>query len=427
VTKSRIFLASLIAVSTVAASSATGCDSASSQASATPPPTPLSAPSPSQESSQESPESPSAKSPSQESQASKPSPASCAAAVFGRMTEAERVGQLFLVGIPVDGGPGAQAVTAIRDHHFGSVLFSGDSTQGARAVKAMTSQVQDLTGATAGVRFFVAANQEGGEIQELKGPGFETIPTALAQGSMTPQRLEQAARTWASELKQAGVNLDLAPVMDVVPPGTAAQNAPIGALEREFGDNPRTTGEHGAAFIRGMGQAGVATSAKHFPGLGRVRGNTDFTANVVDDQTAADDPYLRSFQAAIDADVPFVMVALATYSRIDADHLAVFSSRIIQGILRGQLHFGGVVMSDDLGEAAAVADKSPGTRAIDFIEAGGDMITSQTVPSADAMADAVLGRAETDAAFRNDVSTAVMKILGVKEGYHLLPCLPGVQ
>jgi beta-N-acetylhexosaminidase len=121
------------------------------------------------------------------------------------------------------------------------------------------------------------------------------------------------------------------------------------------------------------------------------------------------------------------MVALATYTRIDPDHLAVFSTRIIQGILRDRLHFTGPIMSDDLGEAAAVAKLSPGTRAIDFLQAGGDMITSQTVPSADQMAAAVLGRAEADAAFRGDVSTAVMKILGVKQRYGLLPCLPGVQ
>jgi beta-N-acetylhexosaminidase len=391
VTTSRKFLASLVAVSAVA----TGCGSTASEADAIPPP---------------------------------PTPASvsCPTAVFDRMTEAERVGQLFLVGIPIDGGPGAQAVTAIRDHHFGSVLFSGNSTAGVKTIKGMASQVQDLTGATAGVKFLVAANQEGGEIQPLKGPGFETIPTALSQGSMKPQSLQSAAKTWGEELKQAGVNLNLAPVMDVVPAGTAAENAPLGALDREFGDNPTTNGEHGAAFIRGMTQAGVATTAKHFPGLGRVRGNTDFTANVVDNKTTADDPYFKSYQAAIDAGVPFVMVALATYTRIDPDHLAVFSTRIMD-ILRDRLHFTGPIMSDDLGEAAAVANMAPGTRAIDFLQAGGDMITSQTVPSADAMAQAVLRRAEADAAFRADVSTAVMKILAVKQSYGLLPCLPGVQ
>ncbi|HEY1627756.1 MAG TPA: glycoside hydrolase family 3 N-terminal domain-containing protein [Streptosporangiaceae bacterium] len=409
-TTSRIFLAGLIAVSTVA----TGCDSTSSQAAAsTPPPTPAAATS-------------AAATPTSETAAPTPT-ASCATTVFDRMTEAERVGQLFLVGIPVDGGPGSEATRAIRDHHFGSVLFSGNSTAGVKAIKAMASQVQDLTGATAGVKFFVAANQEGGEIQELKGPGFAAMPTALSQGSLSPQALRSDAEKWGRELKEAGVNLNLAPVMDVVPPGTAAENAPVGALDREFGDNPATNGVHGAAFIKGMREAGVVTTAKHFPGLGRVRGNTDFTANVVDDQTTADDPYLKSFQDAIGAGVPFVMVALATYTRIDPGHLAVFSSRIIQGILRGHLHFTGVIMSDDLGEAAAVAKLAPGTRAIDFLQAGGDMITSQTVPSADTMAEAVLARAKTDAAFRKLVSTAVMRILGAKESAGLLPCLPGVQ
>ena len=410
-TTSRIFLASLITVSVIA----TGCSSTSSQAAAVSPSPFLPAPSP-----KSSPKPSATPSPT-------PTKASCTTTVFDRMTEAERVGQLFLVGIPVDGGPGVQAADAIRDHHLGSVLFSGNSTQGVKAITIITSQVQALTQSTAGVKFLVAANQEGGEIQPLKGPGFEPIPTALAQGSMSAQALQSAAETWGRELRQAGVNLDLAPVLDVVPPGTAAQNAPIGALDREFGDNPRTNGEHGVAFIRGMAEAGVATTAKHFPGLGRVRGNTDFTANVVDDQTTADDPYLASFQSAIDAGVPLVMVALATYTRIDPDHLAVFSARIIQGILRDRMHFTGVVISDDLGEAAAVEKLAPGTRAIDFLTAGGDMVTSQTVPSAIAMDEAVLGHAEADAAFRGDVSTAVMKILGLKQSYGLLPCLPDVQ
>ena len=143
--------------------------------------------------------------------------------------------------------------------------------------------------------------------------------------------------------------------MDVVPSATASQNQPIGALEREFGYTPQVTGPHGVAFIQGMREAGVATTAKHFPGLGRVAGNTDFTSGVVDNTTGPGDPYLMSFGSAIKAGVPFVMVALATYTRLDPDHLAAFSSRIIRGLLRQQLHFQGVIVSDDLGAAAAVA------------------------------------------------------------------------
>ena len=99
---------------------------------------------------------------------------------------------------------------------------------------------------------------------------------------MTVATLKQKAARWGRQLGQAGVNLDLAPVADVVPPGTDASNAPIGEFQREYGHDPATAATHVRAFIAGMTQAGIGTSAKHFPGLGRVVGNTDFTGDVVD-------------------------------------------------------------------------------------------------------------------------------------------------
>jgi beta-N-acetylhexosaminidase len=182
-----------------------------------------------------------------------------------------------------------------------------------------------------------------------------------------------------------------------------------------------SNGEHGAAFIAGLASAGVATSAKHFPGLGRVRGNTDFTADVVDSVATATDPYLGSFRAAIDAGVPFVMVALATYTRIDPSQPAVFSP-VVMRLLRSGLGFGGVIISDDLGDAAAVAAIPAGERAISFLNAGGDMITSQSLPPAEAMAQAVLAQASVNASFRAKVGAAVLRILTAKQAYGLLPC-----
>ena len=267
-----------------------------------------------------------------------PASPSCPAAVYSRMTEAQRVGQLFLVGLATDQLDPATAAT-IRSDHFGSVLFGTTSYAGLTGTRAVANAVQSLASAqaTAGVRFFVAANQEGGQVQQLRGPGFAAIPAALDQGLVTPSVLQQQAAAWGRELRAAGVNLDLAPVMDVVPPGTDQQNAPIGALQREFAHDPGTAAAHGVAFLRGMGQAGVATTAKHFPGLGRVRGNTDFTSGVVDTVTTAQDPYLQTYQAASHAGVPFVMVSLATYTRIDPQHLAVFSARVMRTILRQEI------------------------------------------------------------------------------------------
>ena len=335
------------------------------------------------------------------------------------MTEAQRVGQLFLVGIAEDPAP-----ESIATYHFGSLLFGTSSQAGVARIRQMTNAVQSLASsrATDRVRFFIAANQEGGEIQALQGPGFSVIPPALVQGQLSTLALQRQATDWGRELRRAGVNLNLAPVMDVVPAGTAGQNQPIGALQREFGDNPATVAAHGAAFIKGMQEAGVATTAKHFPGLGRVLGNTDFTAGVVDTTTAPDDPYLRSFQTAINAGVPFVMVALATYTRIDPAHLAVFSPRVMQVMLRQQMHFQGVIISDDLGVATAVAGISPAARGIDFLAAGGDMITSQTLGAAAAMDRAILGRVAHDSAFRATVGSAVMRVLSAKQAYGLLPC-----
>jgi beta-N-acetylhexosaminidase len=337
------------------------------------------------------------------------------------MSEAQRVGQLFLVGIA--GAPMAEVAQAVRTYHFGSLLWQGTSAAGVTADRQASRAIQALASpaATARVRFFVAANQEGGQVQELAGPGFSPIPSALVQGELSAAELQRRAAAWGRELRSAGVNLDLAPVMDVAPSATASQNAPIGALQREFGHTPQVTGPHGVAFIRGLQQAGVAATAKHFPGLGRVVGNTDFSSGVVDTTTGPGSSYLQSFQSAIKAGVPFVMVSLATYTRIDPHHLAAFSSRVI-GLLRHQMKFGGVIVSDDLGAAAAVVGLSPATRGIDFLTAGGDLITSQSLPAAIAMDQAILARAGHDAAFRATVNSAVYRILDTKQAYHLMPC-----
>jgi beta-N-acetylhexosaminidase len=337
------------------------------------------------------------------------------------MSEAQRVGQLFLVGIA--GGPAAEVAQAVGTYHFGSLLFQGTSKAGVAAYQQVTRAIQALAtpAATARVRFFVAANQEGGRVQELQGPGFTAIPPALDQGQLSTGELERQAAGWGRQLQASGVNLDLAPVMDVVPSKSASRNAPIGALEREFGATPQVTGSHGVAFIRGMREAGVATTAKHFPGLGRVAGNTDFTSGVVDTTTRPDDPYLASYTAAVNAGVPLVMMALATYTRIDPGHLAAFSWRIIR-LLRQQLHFQGVIISDDLGAAAAVAGLSPASRGIDFLAAGGDLITSQSLPAAVDMDRAIRAKAAADPAFRSTVNAAARQVLAAKQAYHLMPC-----
>jgi beta-N-acetylhexosaminidase len=170
-----------------------------------------------------------------------------------------------------------------------------------------------------------------------------------------------------------------------------------------------------------MAAAGVVTTAKHFPGLGRVAGNTDFTGDVVDDVTTPDDRYLAPFRAAVAAHVPFVMVSLATYERIDPDHLAVFSPTIIDGILRKDIGFRGVVTSDALG-ATAVASIPAGARAVDFISAGGDLIVVNQVSVAIDMAKALAAEASASPSFAARIDASVRRILQTKQREGLLPC-----
>jgi beta-N-acetylhexosaminidase len=338
------------------------------------------------------------------------------------MTKAQRVGQLFIFGLR-DDRLGPAEVDGIREHHLGSVTFIETTTEGVSGVRRVADAVQaEATKAnTAGARFFVAANQEGGDIQALRGQGFDRMPSAVDQGALSPATLQSDAERWGTQLIAAGVNLNFGPVMDVVPVDLESTNQPIGALHREYGNDPTTVSRHGVAFLRGMRAAGVTTTAKHFPGLGRVTGNTDFVSGVVDSTTTADDPDLAPFHAAVRAGVPMAMVALARYTQIDPAHLAVFSP-VVVSILQQTEGFQGVIVSDDIGAAEAVADIPPGTRAISFLQAGGDLIISKFVEPADQMATAILRRIRSSSSFRPLAEEAVRRVLDAKDAAGLLPC-----
>src|SRR6266853_2387179 len=346
----------------------------------------------------------------------------CADRVFATMTLDQRIGQLFELGLAND-RLGPTETNLIQTDHIGSVWFVDRSYVGVAGIHAVAAavQAQVSSSATANVRFFIAANQEGGLIQAMQGPGFSQIPTAVVQGTWDPALLQSRAAGWAQELRAAGINFNFAPVMDVVPPGTDAQNQPIGALQREYGHDPATVGSHGVAFLTCMRQSGIAVSLKHFPGLGRVTGNTDFTT-ATDTVTSATDPYLQSFKDGVAAKAVFVMVALALYTKIDPNHLAAFSPVVMTQMLRNSPGFGGVIISDDLGATAAVAGIPPATRAIDFLAAGGDMIISKTSAPADAMVQAIRARVAVDASFAQRVDDAALRILRAKQAFNLLPC-----
>jgi beta-N-acetylhexosaminidase len=348
-------------------------------------------------------------------------PAMVARAVFDRMTPAQRVGQLFMVGGSVT-GLGVATTSVISRYHVGNLILTGRTYAGAAPVRALASKADALTtnAATAGVPLFIATDQEGGFVQVLQGSGFSRMPSALVQGRWSDSTLTSYAASWGRQVARAGVDVNLAPVMDTVSSSFATRNAPIGRYNREFGYTPPVVADKGTAFLRGMRAAGLAVTAKHFPGLGRVTGNTDVTAGVTDTVTTSTSADIGPFRAAVGSGAGLVMVSSAVYSRIDPHHPAVFSRAVITGMIRAGLRFNGVVVSDDLGNAAQVRAWSPGARAVDFISAGGDIVLTVNPSVIPAMVAAVSSRAAADSAFRAQVNAAVLRVLGLKAGQGLL-------
>ncbi|MEU5794045.1 glycoside hydrolase family 3 N-terminal domain-containing protein [Streptomyces sp. NPDC047813] len=349
--------------------------------------------------------------------------ATCTDQILSGMSTAQRVGQLFMGGINA-AKPDQAQLRILRDNHVGSVMLTGRSTAGTAATRKIVDGFRGQADRVGGkqVGLLVATDQEGGKVQVLNGPGFSAMPNGVTQGKKSPTMLRAEAAIWAQQLKRAGVDLNLAPVADVVPASLGTRNIPIGSFQREYGNTPGPVTSHTGAFAAGFKQSGVLTTLKHFPGLGQVIGNTDTTANVVDSVTTSGSASLDPFKAGIQAGSPFVMVSSATYNKIDAKHIAAFSPTVIGQLLRGQMGFKGVVISDDIGNAVAVRSFTPAQRALDFTSAGGDMILTVRPDVIPAMARAIQTRMGQDASYKAKVDASVRRILDAKHNAGLLQC-----
>jgi beta-N-acetylhexosaminidase len=341
--------------------------------------------------------------------------------LLNRLSREQRVGQLVMVGAAAGVEPSAVG-GQLREQHVGGVVLLGTWVGAANVQTAAEKWQQAAQDGSGGVGVLVAADQEGGQVQHLRGDGFTSTPSALTQGP-SPETVAATAATVGAELKAAGVNVALAPVADTVAASFAGRNAPIGALRREYGNDPATVASAVVSAVRGLQGAQVSATLKHFPGLGRVTGNTDLTAaGTTDATTTSDDAYLEPFRAGIQAGADLVMVSSALYPKIDAENRAVFSRAVITGVLRNRLSYGGVVISDDVGAAKAVAAVPVGERATRFVGAGGDVVLTGLPSTVPVMAAALTERAAGDAAFAAQVDAAARRVLDLKIRRGLAHC-----
>ena len=337
-------------------------------------------------------------------------------AALAGMSREEQIAQLFLVGVPLDD---VRRGDDLASQGVGGIFLAGRSQLPADQLAGVTSAWQEAAEPT---DLWIAVDQEGGNVQTLSGPGFGELPTAEEQSRLPGSELEELADRIGASLDSAGINLNLAPVADVVPAGTEQDNEPIGVHGRQYGATAAEVSAAAEVVIDGMAEHGVTAVLKHFPGLGRVRTNTDTSEDVVDPATQGNDAAVQVFaDLAEGADTPpFVMTSSAVYPAIDDTQPAGWSERVIEELLRGELGFDGVVVSDDVGAAAAVQDVPPGERAIRCFEAGGTLVLTVDPALFPEMLEAVEDRDRTHDGFRDRIDAAVRTALLAKAEAGLL-------
>jgi beta-N-acetylhexosaminidase len=345
----------------------------------------------------------------------------CVAATMAKLSADERAGQLVMAGLPVE-DPRDQAAIIGR-YHLGGVFLAGRSKRSAAALRSDVGALQRAAKTAGAPPLLVALDQEGGSVQTLQGDDFPPVQSAYRLGQSSSATLARSVADNARRLAEVGITINLAPVADTVPTVLGRRNPPIGSFRRQFGANP----DHVAADIRvavtGSQAAGVLTTVKHFPGLGRVLFNTDTSTKAVDNTTTATDPYLKPFAAGIEAGTAAVMISSARYPRLDDSNIAAFSKPIVTGLLRERLGFTGLVMSDDLGAAAAAEAVPVGERAVRFVRAGGDLVLTVRPQDASPMSAALTAAAQRSPAFAARVTDAVRHVLRAKYRAGLLSCV----
>ncbi|MBX6750819.1 MAG: glycoside hydrolase family 3 [Micromonosporaceae bacterium] len=333
------------------------------------------------------------------------SPAEIAAAIAAGMSPEELVGQVLMPDVTMPADISA-AVTEVQQYGLGGVIIMGSAT--AAEVRNLTGALQSAAPTVDGRRLplLISVDQEYGFVRRISD--LVQLPAAMAFGAANRPDLTEAA--WAAvgqELAAIGVNVDNAPVADVIGP---AGNAVIGS--RSYGGDANIVAGQVGAVVAGLNSAGVAAVVKHFPGHGNttVDSHTDLPV-LTQSREELEARDLAPFRAGIAAGAQLVMVGHLDVRSIDPGVPATFSSKVLVDLLRGELGFTGVVVSDALNMAGATRE-SVGEQAIQAILAGNDLLLMPpSVPDARA---GLLDALQSGRLSRQRLEESVTRILTLK-------------
>lgn len=314
--------------------------------------------------------------------------------------------------VPAQAGSVSSVTPEVRAGIGGVLLL------GASGPADLAAQLRALSAAApSGEAPLIMTDEEGGAVQRLVNL-LGTLPSARQMGAtMTPAQIQGLGRTTGERLRGLGINMDLAPVLDV--DGGAGPNANDPDGTRSFSARESVAAADGIAFARGLLQAGVTPVVKHFPGLGGSSGNTDYRPASTRPWAELQGNGLLPFADAVSAGLPDVMVSNATVPGLTAVPSSI-SGSVIQGVLRDRLGFTGLVMTDSLsaGALGAIGYSVP-RAAVAALEAGADLLLFTAAP-----AQVATEAAQTEAAIvaavnsgslpRADLEAAVAQVLAAK-------------
>lgn len=333
----------------------------------------------------------------------------------------QKIGQLLMIGI-AGTEPGVAGVELVSELDPGGIIIFSNNIRSTGQITDLIGALQSRATATGRAdRLLVALDQEGGPVAILAGHICPVFPSNWEHGehykaSGNYAAVIDQARTTARVLRELGFNMNLAPVVDVV---TDSGNEIIGI--RAYGDDREVVAHLGREYITALQAAGVIATAKHFPGHGPTAIDSHQALPTVNmDRAKIDHTHLYPFRAAISAGVDAVMTAHLRYPAV-SKLPATLSSAWLTGVLRQELGFGGVIITDDMNMLAIADNFSRAEAAVAAIQAGVDILLICARPEIQReMFNAVLAAAESGAIGEQVVDAAVGRVLALKRKYGLL-------
>ncbi|MGO1406962.1 MAG: glycoside hydrolase family 3 protein [Brachybacterium sp.] len=292
----------------------------------------------------------------------------------------ERLARLLLIRSDMDSGgaPTARTEEVLRagvGAVHGPPLLERDGPAGPSVARSFNAELRRISSEHLGIPVLIGANAERGLSYTTRTGGTD-VPFAAALGLADPSLSESVGRTVGAEFAATGYDWVFQPVIDV---RTAVHDPVIGV--RAFGADPDTVAEHGVAFVRGLQSAGVLATAKHFPGHGDAEVDSHLGLPVITRSRADhENIHLEPFRRVIDAGVASIMTAHLLLPELQIDEIATFSREICTDLLRGELGFDGLLVTDSL-RMAAVAERTGYAQAyISSLHAGCDVMNIRCWP-----------------------------------------------